>query len=52
MKKTRRTIEAIQRKNPEMIVNNGKIRGTNHENWLKTIKEQREKLATKKKRLK
>ena len=51
MEGARRAVEAIQRKDPEVVVNNGKVRGTSHEGWLRTIEEQREKLAAEEKRL-
>ena len=51
MERARRAVEAIQRKDPEVVVNNGKVRGTSHEDWLRTIERQREKLAAEGKRL-
>ena len=51
MEEARRAVEAIQRKDPEVVVNNGKVRGTSHEDWLRTIERQREKLAAEGKRL-
>ncbi len=47
----RRAVEAIQRKDPEVVVNKGKVRGRTDEGWLRTIEEQREKLAAEEKRL-
>ena len=51
MEGARRAVEAIQRKDPEVVVNNGKVRGTSHEDWLRTIERQREKLTAEEKRL-
>ena len=47
----RRAVEAIQRKDPEVVVNKGKVRGLDDEDWLRTIEEQREKLTAEEKRL-
>ena len=47
----RRAVEAIQRKDPEVVMNNGKVHGRSHKDWLRTIEEQREKLAAEEKRL-
>ena len=47
----RRAVEAIQQKDPEVVVNKGKARGRSHKDWLRTIEEQREKLAAEEKRL-
>ena len=51
MEGARRAVEAIQRKDPEVVVNKGKVRGKSHKDWLRTIEEQREKLAAEEKRL-
>ena len=51
MEGARRAVETIQRKAPEVVVNKGKVRGRSHKDWLRTIEEQREKLAAEKKRL-
>ena len=51
MEGARRAVEAIQRKDPEVVVNKGKVRGRSHKDWLRTIEEQREKLAAEEKRL-
>ncbi len=47
----RRAVEAIQRKDPEVVVNKGKVRGRTDKGWLRTIEEQRGKLAAEEKRL-
>lgn len=46
----RRAVEAIQRKDPEVVANKGKIRGRSHRDWLRTIERQREWLAAEEKR--
>ena len=51
MEGARRAVEAIQRKDPEVVVNKGKVRGRSDEDWLRTIEEQRGKLAAEEKRL-
>ena len=51
MEGARRAVDTIQRKDPEVVVNNGKVRGMSHKDWLRTIEEQREKLAAEEKRL-
>ena len=51
MEEARRAVEAIQRKDPEVVVNKGKVRGRSDEDWLDSIEEQREKLAAEEKRL-
>ena len=51
MEGARRAVEAIQRKDPEVVVNKGKVRGLDDEDWLRTIEEQREKLTAEEKRL-
>ena len=51
MEGARRAVEAIQRKDPEVVMNKGKVRGRSHKDWLRTIEEQREKLAAEEKRL-
>ena len=47
----RRAVEAIQRKDLEVVMNKGKVRGRSHRDWLRTIEEQREKLIAEEKRL-
>ena len=47
----RRAVEAIQRKDPEVVVNKGKVRGLGEQAWLDTIEGQREKLIAEEKRL-
>ncbi len=51
MEGARRAVEAIQRKDPEVVVNKGKVRGRDDEDWLRTIERQRELLAAEEKRL-
>ena len=51
MEGARRAVEAIQRKDPEVVVNKGKVRGRTDEGWLGIIQEQQEKLAAEEKRL-
>ena len=51
MEEARRAVEAIQRKDPEVVVNKGKVRGRSDEDWLDSIERQREKLAAEEKRL-
>ena len=48
----RRAVDTIQRKDPEVVVNSGKICEKTDEDWLRTIEKQREKLAAERKRLK
>ena len=51
MEEDRRAVEAIQRNDPEVVVNKGKFRGLYHEGWLDIIERRREKLAAEEKRL-
>ena len=51
IEEARQAVEAIQRKDPEVVVNKGKVRGRTDEGWLRTIEEQRERLAAEEKRL-
>ena len=44
-------VEAIQQKDPEVVVNKGKVRKRTDKSWLRTIEEQREKLEAEEKRL-
>ena len=46
----RRAVEAIQRKDPEVVVNKGKVRGRSYRDWMRTIERQREWLAAEEKR--
>lgn len=43
-------MEAIQRKDPEVVVNKGKVRGRSYRDWMRTIERQREWLAAEEKR--
>ena len=47
----RQAVEAIQRKDPEVVANKGKVRGRYKEDWLRNIKRQDEWRAAEKKRL-
>ena len=51
IERARRAVEAIQRKDPEVVVNQGKAHGRSDRGWLETIETQREKLAAEEKRL-
>ena len=51
MEGDRRAVEAIQRKDPEVVVNKGTVRGRTDEGWLGIIQEQQEQLAAEEKRL-
>ena len=47
----RRAVEAIERKDPEVVANKGKVRGRDYGDWLKSIEREREWLAAEEKRL-
>jgi len=47
----RRAVKAIQRKDPEVVLNCGKVRGLNDEDWLRMIEEKREWLSAEEKQL-
>ena len=40
----------IQREDPEVVVNKGKVRGRSYRDWMRTIERQREWLAAEEKR--
>lgn len=46
-----RAVEAIQRKDPEVVLNKGKVRGRDDRDWLSFIETKREWLAAEEKRL-
>ncbi|KAI9764521.1 MAG: hypothetical protein M1835_007555, partial [Candelina submexicana] len=47
----RRAVEAIQRKDPEVVANKGKVRRLGKRDWLVIIEREREEIAAEKKRL-
>ena len=51
MEGARRTVEAIQRKDPEVVVNKGTVRGRTDEGWRDIIEEYQKYLAAEEKRL-
>ncbi len=51
IEEARRAVDAIQRKDPEVILNKGQMRGLDDEDWLRTIERKREWLAAEEKRL-
>ena len=51
IERARRAVEAIQRKDPEVVVDKGIVRERTDKDWLEVIQEQREKLAAEEKRL-
>lgn len=44
-------MEAIQRKDPEVVANKGKVRGYNNKDWLAYMETKRERLAAEEERL-
>ncbi len=51
IEEARQAVEAIQRKDPEVVVNKGTVRGRGDEDWLRFIEGRRELLSAEEKRL-
>ena len=51
MEGARQAVEAIQREDPEVVANKGKVRGHDDRDWLRRIETNRERVAVEEKRL-